>query len=105
MKESGTAPSLIVVVCVAKDAKVSEVERLLTSGAVRKNMLLAAFAQGVGARWREGSMTFSRVIRDGLGLSEKEKISGFMYLGESDGNFDSTEFVDPGNYVKEWTAG
>ena len=95
---------LIVVVCVTKRAKVSEVERLLSTGAVKQNMLLAAYAQGVGAKWRVGSMAYSRVVCDGLGLAEKEKIAGCLYLGENDSNVESKELIDPGKYVTAWTA-
>ena len=49
-------------------------------------------------------MAYSRVVCDGLGLAEKEKIAGFLYLGENDSNVESKELIDPGKYVTAWTA-
>jgi nitroreductase len=78
----------LVLVCVSSfkpHPKVPEIEQDLSAGAATQNMLLAAFAQGLGAMWRTGSLAYDPLVKNGLGLSEEEKIIGFLYIGTIDG--------------------
>ena len=99
------APLIVVaIVCITEHPKVPEVEQILSTGAAMQSMLLAAYAQGVGAMWRTGSMAYNKIVWDGLGLEENEKIVGFLYLGETGGNLRSAKALNVADYVKEWTA-
>ncbi len=99
------APLIVVaIVCITEHPKVPEVEQILSTGAAMQNMLLAAYAQGVGAMWRTGAMAYNRVVCDGLGLAGNEKIVGFLYLGEAEGNLKSARPLNVADYVKAWTA-
>lgn len=80
------APLILVAVApYAEHSKVPELELHLSCGAAVQNILNAAFALGVGAYWRTGSMAFSRQVNEGLGLATKDQIVGFIYMGTPDG--------------------
>jgi nitroreductase len=80
------APMIIVTIsCHRENPKVPELEQDLSAAAATQNMLLAAFAQDIGAFWRTGAMAYHPVVRRGLGLSDSEKIIGFLYLGQKAG--------------------
>ena len=99
------APLIIVaIVRVTEHPKVPEVEQILSTGAAMQNMLLAAYAQGVGAMWRTGGMAYSKIVCDGLGLEENEKIVGFLYLGRDPGKLRTAKALNIDDYVKEWPA-
>src|SRR5690625_5350244 len=57
---------------------VAEVEQIVSTGAAVQNMLLAAYALGVGAFWRTGAMAYHPTIAKGLGLTDNEKIIGYL---------------------------
>ena len=76
------APMIIVVIAsIKKNPKVPEIEQIISAGAAAQNMITAAYAQGVGAIWRTGDVAYDSTVMDGLGLTENEKIVGFLYLG------------------------
>tara|TARA_R110001592_G_scaffold116143_1_gene317208 strand:- start:11823 stop:12383 length:561 start_codon:yes stop_codon:yes gene_type:complete len=76
------APMIVVVIASIRDnPKVPEIEQIISAGAAAQNMITAAYAQGVGAIWRTGSLAYDKVVMAGLGLSDSEKIVGFLYLG------------------------
>ncbi len=86
----------LVLVCVSSykpHPKVPEIEQDLSAGAAIQNMLVAAFAQGVGAMWRTGSLAYNPVVKSGLGLSSQEKIIGFLYIGTINGG--TKQLCDP----------
>lgn len=77
------APSIIIVVADIKPHdKVPEIEQLLSAGAAAQMMMTAAYAQGLGAIWRSGSLMFEVGMREGLGLTENQKLVGFLYIGQ-----------------------
>lgn len=61
--------------------KVPEWEQLLTAGCVCMNLLHAAHALGFGAQWLTGWMAEDRAVADHLGLTDAERIVGFIHLG------------------------
>ncbi len=95
----------LIIVCIASykpHPKVPEIEQDLSAAAATQNMLLAAFAQGLGAMWRTGSLAYSSTVKSGLGLSCREKIIGFLYIGTIDGG--SKNLSDPQlkSYFQDW---
>ena len=94
---------MIIAIAVIKEHdKVPEVEQILSTGAAVQNMLVAAYAQNVGAMWRTGSLAYNRIVAKGLGLDDEEVIVGFLYLGEVEGKLKSVKPLDIKNFVKEW---
>ena len=97
------APLILITISSYKDhPKVPEFEQDLSAGAANQNMLIAAHAQGIGAMWRTGSMAYASVVKNGLGLKEKEKIIGFLYLGSIQGPLKNLAEPDIDEYFKEW---
>ena len=80
------APLLIVLVAhLHAHPKVPEIEQLLSLACAAGNMLLAAHAEGLGAIWRTGEVSYTSELRVELGLSENESVLGFLYLGTPEG--------------------
>lgn len=76
------APMVITVVAKVKPhEKVPALEQELAAGCAVMAMQMAAQAQGFGGIWRSGPLMFSRALHDSLGLSERDQIVGFLYLG------------------------
>ena len=97
------APLIIVVVAViTADSNVPKVEQLLSAGAAAQNILLAAFALGLGAIWRTGAMAYHQVVREGLELQAHEQIVGYLYLGERQGKPRLLPSVSVSEFVSAW---
>jgi nitroreductase len=76
------APLILVTICSHQASdKIPEIEQIISAGAATQNMMLAAYAQGIGAMWRTGPMAYHPIVLRGLGLSAHEKIVSFLYLG------------------------
>ena len=103
MNKPHRAPMIIVTISSPSEhPKVPEFEQDLSAAAATQNMLVAAYAQGIGAMWRTGSMAFHPVVKKGLGLSSNEKIIGFLYLGTAKDATRNIQQVKPGDYFQEW---
>ena len=73
----------LIIITIAKHIshpKIPEIEQSLSAAAATQNMLLAAFAQGIGAMWRTGPMAYSSTVSAGLDLKNM-KIVGFLTWG------------------------
>lgn len=79
------APTVVAIVSAPVDCSkgTPQWEQILSAGAVCFQMLLVARAMGFGAQWLSEWIAYDRTILSALGLSEDEKIAGFIYLGES----------------------
>jgi nitroreductase len=76
------APVIIAVgVEPSEGPKVVEIEEIEAGAAAVQNMLLAAHALGLGAQWRTGDPAFDPAVATYLGLSERGRIIGFVYVG------------------------
>lgn len=97
------APALVVTISSPKDhPKVPEFEQDLSAAAATQNMLLAAHAQNIGAMWRTGSMAYHPAVMEGLGLKDREKIIGFLYLGTKACPDKPPRQVKLSELVQEW---
>lgn len=56
-------------------------EQELSIGAACQNMLVAATALDFASQWLTGWASYSPSVKAGLGLTEKEKIAGFLFFG------------------------
>ena len=96
------APTIIAVVAALKaDDKVPEIEQLLSAGGAAQLMMAAAHAQGVGAIWRTGSVTYDRRLHRAMGLEENDKLVGFLYMGTPKA-CKPLASVDPYQFVHQW---
>lgn len=76
------APTVVIVVSRAEgNAKVPEWEQVLSAGASCMTLSLAAHALGYAASWLTEWPTYDDRVKPVLGLSEKERIAGIIYLG------------------------
>ena len=75
-----------VVICVisspVEHKKIPVWEMQLSSAAVCQNMLIGAQSLGYAAQWLTEWYTYDEVILKELGVSQKDKISGFIYIGK-----------------------
>ena len=67
-----------------------------------QNLMLAAHALGYGSMWRTGSMTYDRIVAEGLGLELNEKMIGFLYVGQIEGNQKALPEHDAAHFVTRW---
>lgn len=77
-----TAP-LIIAVGVDKpsETKVLEIENISAASAACMNILLAAHALGLGAKWKTGEWARDAKVKEFLGFAPDQHIVGFIYVG------------------------
>jgi nitroreductase len=76
------APVIITVAVTPSDnPRVERVEEIGAVNAAIQNLLLAAYALGLGAIWRSGLPAYHPKMKKLFGLQEKDEILGFVYLG------------------------
>lgn len=68
----------------SSNPKVKRIEEIGAVNAAIQNMLLAAHSLGLGAIWRTGEACYHPKIKSFFGLSEKDEVLGFIYLGYAD---------------------
>ena len=78
------APVVIAVVaCIKSDIKIPEWEQQLSAGAVCQNMLVATSLMGFAAQWLTEWYAFDSAVNEALGLTDGERIAGFVYIGSA----------------------
>ncbi|MDF1763264.1 MAG: nitroreductase [Oleibacter sp.] len=98
------APIVIVAITRVQDhPKVSREEQLMSTAAGVQNMLNAAWALGLGAIWRTGDMVHNLAVKDALGLSGNEEITGFIYLGAINTVPKTAPDLDLAEFVADWS--
>lgn len=99
------APLVVVVVARLQDhVKVPKSEQLLAAGCAAHGILLAAYAQGIGAVWRTGELSYSPHVAKGLGLGADEEIIAFLYLGTPQNEPRIAPKVDTAEFVRAWSG-
>jgi nitroreductase len=99
------APLVIAVISSPKsDKPIPEWEQRLSAGAVCQNMVIAATALGYGAQWITEWCAYDEAVVAALGLSGKEHVAGFLYLGTSGEPLRERERPDVANLVRHWRA-
>ncbi len=79
-----------------------EWEQVLSAGAVCFNTCLAANALGFGTSWITEWIAYSPAVRAALGLSDSERIAGFIYMGQTVEKPDERERPVLANLVTRW---
>jgi nitroreductase len=98
------APLLIAVAArIARDhPKIPEIEQILSTAAAAQNILLAAHAQGFGAKWLTGANAYDEHVKRTLGLAPDDRLIGFIHIGTVDGAPPAVPHADPGAHTIEW---
>ncbi|WP_263260966.1 NAD(P)H nitroreductase [Pseudomonas sp. RIT-PI-S] len=97
------APLVVVAIAVVQPhPKVPASEQVLAAGCAVHGLLLAAYAQGIGAMWRSGELSFAPSVAAGLGLGAHEQIIGFIYLGTPANPPRPASRLSPDGFVAPW---
>ena len=76
------APVLIAVgVDKPSEEKVHEIENICAVATACQNLLLAAHALGLGAKWRTGEWARDAKVKESLGFSADQHLIAFLYIG------------------------
>ena len=79
------APVIIAVAAVmAESNKNPDLEEISATAAAIQNLLLQAEAEGLGAIWRTGRSAYEPEMAEYFGLTERDRILGFLYIGHPD---------------------
>jgi nitroreductase len=81
--KAARGPTLIIVAAAVQweHPKIPAIEQILAVGAAVENMLLAAQVLGYGAMWKTGEPAYDAIVKEGLGLHQKDQIVSLLYLG------------------------
>lgn len=63
------------------EAKVLQIENICAAAAATENLLLAAEALGLGAKWRTGEWATDPKVKEFLGFEADQHLIGFIYVG------------------------
>ena len=98
------APSVVTVISsVDPTSRIPEWEQILSSGAVCQNLLVGASLMGFAAQWLTEWYTYDEIITKSLGLSENERVAGFIYVGSADTKPSERGRPDLRSRVAEWS--
>lgn len=85
-KRLAFAPLVIAVVSrAAPNERIPQWEQILAAGAVCMNLTIAANAMGFATTWITEWYAYDRAVLARFGLSEAEKIAGFVHIGRHAG--------------------
>jgi nitroreductase len=70
-----------------------------------QNMKLLATAHGIGSFWASGGVTYWPQTKKWMGLGEKDKFLGFLYLGYPKEEWPRKTRRKPQEYYSEWVEG
>lgn len=99
------APVIVAVVSSPDPAHKTPVwEQELSAGAVCYNLLIAAQAAGWGAVWLTDWISYDDEVNAALGLSEGERIAGYIYIGSTDVKAPERPRPDMAVKVTAWEA-
>ena len=98
------APLLIAVAArvAGEHPKIPEIEQILSTAAAAQNILIAAHAQGFGAKWLTGGNAYDDHVKPALGLAPDDRLIGFIHIGTMDGSPPAVPHADAREYTVEW---
>lgn len=83
--------------------KVPEIEQVLAAGAAAMNMLNALHILGFGGFWATGANTYDASVQAALGLSQSERLLGFLYVGTARDEVRPPVRAHAREFVRAWT--
>jgi nitroreductase len=97
------APLVVAVVSrVTPHRSAPEWEQVLSAGAACFNLCLAANALGYGTSWITEWIAYNKTVGTALGLSENERIAGFVYVGTPAERSEERERPALSDIVSRW---
>ena len=86
MKSNILKSSHVIVICMErqKSEKIPEIEEIEAVACSVQNMALSAAAYEICSFWGSGGVTYTPELKNFLGLGEKDRCLGYLYLGYSD---------------------
>lgn len=95
--------SAVIAICMERDPdeKIPEIEEVEAVACAVQNMQLTATGYGIGAFWSSPKFCYTPAANEFLGLGEKDKCLGFLYLGYPSIDWPKSR-RRPIEYVTEW---
>jgi len=105
-REKALRAPLIIVVATRYDrsVKIPVVEQIIAAGCAAHGLMLAAFAQGLGAFWRTGEAAYDEAVKAALGIGSDDLIVGFIYVGIDTGGPPPRPRPAVQEFVHRWSA-
>jgi nitroreductase len=105
-REKGLRAPLIIVVATRCDrsAKIPVIEQVLSAGCAAHSIMLAAFAQGLGAMWRTGDAAYDNAVKSALAIELDDFIVGFIYVGTDIGGPGTRSRQTARELAEHWTG-
>jgi nitroreductase len=106
-REKALRAPLIIVVATRCDrsARIPVIEQTLSAGCAAHSIMLAAFAQGLGAMWRTGEPAYDNTVKSALGIEPEDLIVGFIYVGTDIGGPVTRPQRVPREPAESWSGG
>jgi nitroreductase len=82
--------------------KIPEIEQILSTAAAAQNILLAAHAEGFGAKWLTGANAYDEHVKSALGLAPQDRLIGFIHIGTIEGSPPAVPHADPREHIVQW---
>jgi len=99
------SPLIVVVVAsLIESQKIPEIEQMLSAGAAAHSIQLASKAMGYGSIWLTGDNAFDPFVFRALGLTDNEKIIGFIYIGTETIDTYNPPDIDVDSKIRQWTG-
>jgi len=98
------APLLIAVAArvAPQHPKIPEIEQILSAAAAAQSILIAAHAEGFGAKWLTGANAYDDLVKRALGLAPDDRLLGFIHVGTVDGAPPAVPHADAREHTVEW---
>ncbi|MQW92926.1 nitroreductase [Acinetobacter wanghuae] len=97
------APLLVLALTTLQDhPKVPHFEQILSSGAAIQNFILSLQVQGFSTIWRSGAVVKSVLLKEALGITAHDLVSGIIYIGTAAKAIAPRAEIDAQQYVSHW---
>lgn len=97
------APVIVAVIArITPNHKIPEIEQMLSGGCACFSLLQAADALGFGAQWLTGWAAYDPQITMMLGLTEHERVLGFIHIGTVFEATHDRDRPDPRELLSDW---
>ena len=82
--------------------KIPEIEQILSTAAAAQNILIAAHAQGFGAKWLTGANAYDDHVKRALGLAPSDRLVAFIHVGTIEGSPPAVPHAEAREHIVEW---
>ena len=98
------APVVIAVISRIRPGKHPRWEQILSAGAACQNLCLAANALGFGTNWLTEWCAYDQNVHQAMGLDDRDKIAGFIYIGTPANTPEERPRPDPALLTTWWNG-